>query len=79
MFQVEGFWVVAATTSFYLLMVVTLAARSLTLCFLLVSDTCHPSPVWVYIYAIVFHTSHFTLKREAGWPSEMLVCYHNTT
>jgi hypothetical protein len=56
-------------------MLVALVAASFPLCFLLASDTCSPSAVWAYIYAVFSHTSHFILKMEAAWTSEMLVAY----
>jgi hypothetical protein len=60
-----------------LLRLAVLAARSLPLCFLVASSTCHPSPGQTYIYAIFFHTSHFTLKMVAAWTPETLLSYHN--
>jgi hypothetical protein len=60
-------------------MLAALAAGLFPPCFLLATVTCHPSPLWDYIYAVFFHTGHFTLKMEAVRTSEMLVSYHLTT
>jgi hypothetical protein len=38
-----------------------------------------PSALRAYLYAVFSHTSHFTLKMEATWTSEMLVSNHDTT
>jgi hypothetical protein len=54
-------------------MVLTEAAKSLPLCFLLASGICCPSPVQTYICAIFSNVSNFTLKLEAAWTSETLV------
>jgi len=60
-------------------MLVAVVVGSLSLRFLLATGTCHPSPVWAYIYAIFTYTGYFTLNKEAAWTPEMLVPYQKTT